>query len=156
MATHIGQTVYHAAAVPATNTKAGFEALTWVLVSGTASAPVFATTRGMVEVKDLQTGFVTNEKGNLTGVATSFAARELLADVGQIAVKLAASVSTQTSVKVVTGTGTDNAPVAGDAVEYAQGNVYDVVPNEKNDTTNVGFSVSFMQNAVTVVDVQPS
>ena len=157
MAVHIGQTIYHAAALPAANTKAGFEALTWVLVTGMIDPPKFSTTRTMASVDNLQTGFTKQEKAGLAGVATTMSADEILADAGQVAVKLAAHGKSGSSIKVVAGSGTDNAPVAGDPVEYAQGNLYDVDPNQGNATdSTVGFTVSFTQNAVTVTDVEPS
>lgn len=149
---HIGKTIYHAVAAPATNTKAGFEALTWVLVKGGQTLFQFGVSHSMIDVSDLQTGFTSAVKGPAQGVDTTATFREITADVGQVAIRLAAnSQAGISSFKIVDGTGVDNAPVTGNPVEYAQGILHSVQPNPPEDTTFEGFTVSFRQNAATVI-----
>ena len=64
------------------------------------------------------------------------------------------------TLKIVRGSGTDSgdgpAPVAGDVVQYAQGYLHTYAENAKDVNTNEGGTISFMQNAFTVDDVEPS
>lgn len=156
-ANNIGKTVYHAAALPATNNKAGFEALTWVLVKGGITLPQLGITHSMIDVPDLQSGLTSGIKGAAQGVDTTATFRNVSADAGQAALLLAADgQSGAGSVKIVTGSGTDNAPVAGDVVNYAQGVVHSFQPNQADNSSFEGFQIGFRQNDFTVIDVEPS
>lgn len=156
-ANNIGKTVYHSAAAPATNNKAGFEALTWVLVKGGITLPQLGITHSMIDVPDLQSGFTSGIKGAAQGVDTTATFRTVSADAGQAALLLAGDAQSGVgAVKIVTGTGTNNAPVAGDVVNYAQGVVHSFQPNQADDSSYEGFQIGFRQNDFTVVDVEPS
>jgi len=156
-ANNIGGTIYHSTAAPASNNKAGFEALTWVLVSGGQTLPQLGVSHSMIDVPDLQTGFTSAVKGAAQGVDTTATFRDVPADAGQAAIKLAAgSQGGVGAIKIVDGTGTNNAPVTGDVVQYAQGILHSFVPNPKDNSSFKGFTVGFRQNAATVDDVEPS
>lgn len=156
-ANHIGKTIYVAAAAPATNDTAGFEALTWVKASGVITLPQLGVTHSMIDVPDLQSGFTSAVKGAGQGVDTTATFRDVDGgDTGQDNLKTAAeSQAGILSVKIVTGSGTDNAPVTGDPVEYAQGIAHSYQPNQGDNSTYEGFSVGFRQNASTVTGTEP-
>jgi hypothetical protein len=150
-ANHIGKTIYVASAAPATNNDAGFVALTWVLVSGSITLPQLGVSHSMIDVPDLQTGFTSAVKGAAQGVDTTATFRDVATDAGQIAVTaLGVSQDGIGSIKIVTGTGTDNAPVTGDAVSYAQGIIHSYQPNAADNSSFEGFTVGFRQNDFTI------
>jgi hypothetical protein len=159
MANHIGYSIYLSPTIPATNTDAGFEALTdFELVDGAQQAPRFGVSHAMIEIPDLLKGFTRVVKGAATGVETQMmfhredgsSGHALAEEIGNDAGGLA-------SVKIVVkGSGVNGAPVAGDVVLYAQGVAHSYLPNEINVTTHDGFSLSFRQNAVAVTGVEPT
>ena len=156
-ANNIGKTLYQASAAPATNNTAGFEALTWVLVSGGISLPQLGVSHSMIDVPDLQTGFTSAVKGAAQGVDTTATFRDVASDTGQANLEtLGVSQGGVGSIKIVTGTGTDNAPVTGDVVEYAQGIIHSFQPNQADNSTFEGFTVGFRQNDFTVAGTQPA
>ena len=147
-ANHIGKTLYQAGGAPGTNDTTGFEAQTWVLVSGGITLPQLGVSHAMIDVPDLQTGFTSAVKGAAQGVA---------ADAGQAALEaLAVSQGGVGSFKIVTGTGTNNAPVTGDVVEYAQGIIHSYQPNAPDNATYEGFTIGFRQNDFTVTGTEPA
>lgn len=154
---HIGKTVYQSSALPATNDTTGFEALTWVKVNGVQTLPQFGVTHSMTDVPDLQTGFTTATKGAAQGVDTNAVFRTVASDTGQGNLLTAAEDSDgPMSFKIVDGSGTDNAPATGDPVEYAQGILHSYQPNQGDNSTHEGFTVSFRQNDFTVVGTEPA
>ena len=156
-ANHIGKTLYQASAAPATNNTAGFEALTWVLVAGSISLPQLGVSHSMIDVPDLQTGFTSAVKGAAQGVDTTATFRDVASDTGQANLEtLGVSQGGVGSIKIVTGTGTNNAPVTGDVVEYAQGIIHSFQPNQADNSTFEGFTVGFRQNDFTVAGTQPA
>jgi hypothetical protein len=157
----IGLTLYGVAGVPATNNKAGFEALTFVQLLKAQELPIFGVTHANIDVEDLGTGFTSGVKGMATGNDTTFLFHGPGTDTGMAtAIVAAGGQGGLYSLKIVHGTGADSgngpAPVAGDVVEYAQGYLHTLALNPKNGTSNQGATISFKQNAVTVDDVEPS
>jgi hypothetical protein len=160
-ANQIGLTLYGVAGVPATNNKAGFEALTFVQLKGTQMLPSFGVTHGNIDVSDLGTGFTSGVKGAATGSDSTFTFHGTGADTGVATAIVAANNEAGLySLKIVRGTGTDSgdgpAPVAGDVVQYAQGYLHSYVLNPKDDASFEGGTINFKQNDVTVDDVEPS
>ena len=155
-ANHIGKTIYFAAAAPATNDSTGFEALTWVQVKGAITLPQLGVSHSMVDIPDLQSGFTSAVKGAAQGVESSATFRDVASDTGQGNVKTASTDQQGIgSIKIVNGSGTDNAPVTGDVVEYAQGVVHSYQPNQAESGGYEGFTVSFRQNDFTVAATEP-
>ena len=158
---NIGLTLWGAAGVPATNNKAGMEALTFVQLKGAQSLPVFGVTHANNEIEDIATGFTSGVKGAATGNDSNFSYHGSGADTG-IATAIVAAVDKAGlySLKIVRGSGTDSgdgpAPVAGDVVQYAHGYLHTYDENAKDSSTNEGGTISFMQNDFTVDDVEPS
>lgn len=153
---HIGKTIYVSAALPATNDDTGFEALTWTKVNGVQQLPQLGITHASIDVPDLETGFTEAIKGAGSGLDSQMTFRDVASDTGQALVRTTADGGQGLmSVKIVTGSGTDNAPVAGDPVRYAQGFVHSYQENQGNDTTHEGFAVNFRQNKPTVVATEP-
>ena len=160
-ANQIGLTLYGVAGLPATNNKAGFEALTFVQLKGTQMLPSFGVTHGNIDVADLGTGFTSGVKGAATGSDSTFTFHGTGADTGVATAIVAANNEAGLySLKIVRGTGTDSgdgpAPVAGDIVQYAQGYLHSYVLNPKDDASFEGGTINFKQNDVTVDDVEPS
>lgn len=160
-ANFIGQTMYVAQALPATNDDTGFEALTWVQVKGIQTLPVFGVTHNGIDVPDLATGFTQSVKGAAAGRDSTFSFRRIAADAGQIDVaEQAADDDGLGSIKLVTGSGTDSgdgpAATSGDRVVYAQGYFHSLEPNQGTDSSFEGSSCSFRQNAVEVEATEPA
>jgi len=158
---NIGLTLYGVAGSPATNNKAGFEALTWVQLKGTQSLPVFGVTHNNIDVSDLGTGFTSGVKGAATGKDTTLTYHGDGTDTGIATAIVAANAQSGVySLKIVRGSGTDGgdgpAPVAGDVVQYAHGYLHTYEENPKDDSSFEGASINFKQNAATVDDVEPT
>lgn len=154
---NIGKTLYVAEALPATNDAAGFAALTWVKVNGVQSIGGIGVSHSGIDVPDLQTGFTTQVKGAAAGTDSTMTFRNIAADAGQLDVKgLAANKAGLGSIKIVTGSGTNEAPVTGDPVRYAQGFFHSFIPNEDSPTTFDGWTVTFRNNAVAVDATEPA
>jgi len=155
---HIGKTIYVAPAAPATNDTAGFEALTWTKVDGVQTLPQFGISNADIPVGDLQTGFTSGVKGAGTGNDSTCSFRDVAGDAGQAQARsLADAPGTggTASVRIVKGSGPDQAPATGDPVEYAHGYLHSYIRNQGDDSSHEGFSVNFRQNAFTVEDVMP-
>ena len=160
-ANHIGKTMYVAQAVPAANTAAGFEALTWVQVRGIQTLPVLGVTHSGIDISDLGTGFTRSAKGAGAGRDSNFSFRNIDADAGQEDVEeQCVDADGLGSVKIVTGSGADTgdgpAPVTGDPVQYAQGYFHTFEENQGTDTTFEGATASFRQNDFTVKASEPA
>lgn len=154
---HIGKSVYISAALPATNNKAGFEALTWTLVSGVQQLPQLGFQHATIDIDDLVTGITTGAKGMGSGVDTSMAFRAVASDTGQaLAQTTADSATGLCSIKVLTGSGVGGIAATGDPVQYAQGFLHSYAENQGDGTTFEGFTVGFRQNALTITDVNPT
>lgn len=153
----IGKTVYIATSLPATNDSAGFEALSWTKVNGIQSIGETGISHAGIDVEDLQTGFTEQVKGAASGIDTSLVFRIVDSDTGQADLKTAAeSDAGILSVKIVEGSGTDQAPVAGDPVEYAQGIVHSYRRRERTVSSHKGFSVMFRNNKKWVEATEPA
>lgn len=155
---HIGKAIFVSAAAPATNTAAGFAALTWTKVNGLQTAPQVGVTHANIDVPDLESGFVAGVKGAGTGNDSTATFRLIAADAGQVIVRTAANANgagAVLSIRVARGTGAGGAPAAGNAVQYAQGYAHTYIENQPTDTTFEGFSVNFKQAAPTIDAVFP-
>lgn len=156
---HIGKTIYVAEALPATNNAAGFEALTWVKVNGVQTLPQLGVTHADIPVGDLQTGFTSGIKGAATGNDSTMTFRMVASDAGQEDVRNRANAGGTggaASIKIVKGSGADQAPATGDPVQYAQGYLHSYVEIQGDDSSHEGFSVNFRQNALTVDATNPT
>ena len=156
---HIGATIYYAAGVPATNTASAFAAMTWVNVAGAQTLPQLGVSHDSISVEDIRSGFTKALKGAATGVDSTSTFREVEGDAGQLAIAGLANARGDAgtgSVRIVYGTGADNAPVTGDECEYAQGYFHSLQPNQGSVSSYKGFSVNFMQNDFTVKGTIPA
>lgn len=154
---HIGYSVYVATAVPTTNDSTGFEALTWVKVNGLVQGPQLGYEHDQIAIPDLTTGFEDSVKGMGRGTDTQMQFRTVASDTGQGNVRTQATDDDGTaSVKLVRGTGTDNAPAEGDYVEYAQGYLHSFLPNQPTGSSYEGFTVSFRSTNKPVVATEPA
>lgn len=141
MTSHIGQIVSVAAGVPATFDKAGYEALTWVVVANPIVAPSPGWETAMIDVPNLTTGITKGDKGASIGRVTEMAFEESLSDTGQTNVRTYAAPAyvSEVSVKVLDPTGAT-------PVVYMSGIMSNLADNEATTETYKGFTVSFRQN----------
>ena len=160
---HIGNRLFVAQAVPATNNAAGFVALSWVEVVGWKTLPQLGVSHSAIDVPDGATGFTRGLKGAGVGNDSSITVTEIDADAGQIDLRELADVGGAGgagSIKMVQPSGalTNSVPaiVAGDPVEYAQGFFHSFLPNQGDTTSHRGFSVNFRQNAVAITATEPA
>lgn len=153
---NIGKTLYISAALPATNDATGFEALTWTKVNGVQSLPQLGVSGANIDVPDLQTGFTAGVKGAMSGNESTVSFRRVDSDTGQaLAETTANSAEGVCSIKIVRGSGTAQAPVTNDPVQYAQGYLNSYLEIQGDTTTHEGFTVTFKQNGLTIDDTQP-
>lgn len=154
---HIGKTLYVADALPATNDAAGFEALTWVKVNGIQQPPQLGMSHSNIDVPDLESGVTGSIKGAMKGVSSEVQCRDVPDDDGQAKLRTQARDGGGIlSVKIVKGSGAENAPQAGDPVEYAQGYVGSYQKIQPNVTTHQGFQVTFQQDKMEVEADEPA
>lgn len=156
---NIGKTIYFSATLPATNDKAGFEALTWLELEHPQTLPQFGVTHANTDVEDLKTGFTTGVKSAASGVDSQGSCRieaSALATNQATFKALCDSAGGDVAIKIGTGTGASAALQAGDAVEYAQGYVHSYQENQASSSSFEGFTYNFKQNALTVKDVEPT
>lgn len=144
----IGTSVAIATGAPATNDKAGYEALTWVVVNGIIEAPTFATNHADIEVPDLATGFTTALKGAESGVDSSIVWRTIASDNGQAAVIAAAATRGTYSIRTIEPGGT--------VYKYAHGIVKSYEPNKPTVSSFDGGQVMFRPNSVGLVTTAPA
>ena len=153
---NIGKTLYIADELPTTNDKTGFEALSWVQVKGVQVLPQLGVTGANIDVPDLQSGFTAGVKGAMSGNESTATFRRVDNDPGQEDVEeIANSPEGLCSIKIVRGSGTNQAPMPGDPVQYAQGYMNAYLEIQGDTTTHEGFTVTFKQNDFTVNDVEP-
>lgn len=149
--THIGKTIFIAQALPATNDEAGFAALNYTKVEGLQILPQFGVSHNNIDRSDLQSGFVQGLKGSGSGTDSTMTFHTIDGDAGQAILKTAAAAFGEggdVSLKVVRGSGPNEAAVAGDPVVYAQGYVHSDTENQGDDSNYEGFTVNFKQNAI--------
>lgn len=154
---HIGKTIYVAEAIPATNDEGGFAALTWTKVNGVQVLPQLGVSHSNIDVPDLESGFTQGLKGAGSGNDSTASFRDVDGDAGQETLRDLANAGGDAglgSIKIVKGSGENNAPTAGDPVEYAHGYFHSYVKMQGDTSTHEGFSVNFKQNALTVEGAQ--
>ena len=141
MTSHIGKIVSVAAGVPATFDKAGYEALTWVVVANPIVAPSPGWETSLIDVPNLTTGITKGDKGASGGRVSEMSFEEVAADPGQVALigYAAPSYVAEISVRVVEPTGTNTHT-------YMSGIASNLMENEATTETFQGFTCSFRQN----------
>jgi hypothetical protein len=153
--THIGKQVFMATAVPATNDDTGFEALTWVKVSGFVGGFQLGFSTSNVDIPDLESGITLGAKGMRSGQDSTGTFRRVDSDTGQGSIKTEAdSEASAGSIKIVSAA-IGAAPASGDRVQYAQGYFHSYIENEVSGDGYEGFSVNFKQNQPTVDATEP-
>ena len=138
-----GGTVAIATGTPATFDKAGYEALTWVVISGPIEAPTSATTHADIAIPSLG-GRTKIRKGAETGVASPLSWEEVADDPGQAAVIAACLARGEYSISY-----TDPDDVN---VTYSSGVLKDYAPNAPTNSSYRGGTCQFVPNynAITV------
>jgi len=156
---NIGKSIYYSTTLPATNDKAGFEALTWVELEFPETLPQFGVTNNNIDIPDLKSGFTKGTKGAASGVDSqgSFRIDGSALATGQAAFKtLCDGPSGACAIKIGTGSGAAQVLVSGDPVEYAAGYVHSYQENQATDSSYEGAVYNFKQNDLTVKDEEPA
>ena len=149
----IGHTLFFKAGAPATFDEAGYEALFTtgaIKVNGIQSIGPVGGTNAIIDVPDLESGWIMGAKGAKTGSATAISMREIKGDAGQAAVKAAAKEGPHNlySFKIVE-------PGASGEVEYITGICHDWQRNERSTTSYAGFTFSIRANFDSVIAEAP-
>lgn len=155
----IGKSIFFSSTLPATNDKAGFEALTWVELEYPQTLPQFGISHSNIDVEDLKTGFTKGVKGSASGVDSQGSCRIVDSELATNQATFAAlckAAGGDVALKVVTGSGTAGAAATGDPVVYAQGYVHSYQENQATVSAYEGFVYSFKQNEPEITDVHPT
>lgn len=146
---YIGETIHVVAALPETNTAAGFAELDWTKAAGVQQLPQLGVSHANTDVEDLESGFTAGVKGAGTGNDSQMAFRDLgtaVRDPGQQIVKTAAEgAGGDISIRITPKAGDTTTPV-----KYAQGYAHSYLENQGNVSAHKGFTANFKQNAPTV------
>lgn len=141
--------LFIATGIPASFTKAAYEAMTWVQVKGIVSIGTIGVTDAIIDVPDLETGFTKGVKGARTGTETAVAMREIKVDPGQVALKAACQAFVEYSFKI-------SEPGASAEVEYISGLPHDWQRNERSTSSYAGFTASVRANYPSIVVAAPT
>lgn len=149
----IGHIIYMKAGAPTAFTEAAYETLfttSPIKINGVVSIGPVGGTNAVIDIPDLESGWVMAAKGAKTGSETAIALREIKSDAGQVAVKAAAVEGEHKlySFKIVE-------PDASGEVEYITGIVYNWQRNERSTTSYAGFTFSIRANSDSVVADAP-
>lgn len=150
---HLLKAIYVTAGIPATNTEAGFEALTWTRVAHPVTGPAFGITHANIDVPNLETGFTLGAKGAGTGSDSEMAFASVAADAGQVLLKSLAEAGGSSgygSIRIARIATPGAEPVTGAALQFATGYFHSYTENAADTTSYEGFTVNFKQNAVAV------
>ncbi len=156
---NLGKSIFFSTALPATNDKAGFEALSWTELEYGQSYPQFGITHANIDVEDLKSGRTVGVKGSASGTDTQGSCRivgSALTTNQAAFVAACKSAGGDVAIKIGTGTGTDNALETGDTVIYAQGYCHSYQRNQATQGGYEGFTYSFRQNQDEIEDEEPA
>lgn len=162
---NIGATLWVSNALPATNTAAAFEALTWTQVHVLIEEPQFGISHDEVDAPNLSTGFVAGLKGAGTGASSEILIRHDASAPAQTGHDLLKTIAKgdggDCSIKIGYGSGAKD-PIggpalgAGDEVIYAQGISHSYNRNKGTSTSYKGYSVTFRLNAEEIEATEPA
>mgnify|MGYP001627959918 FL=1 len=148
MTIHIEGTLEIATGAPATFDKSGYEALTFVEITGLIEAPQFATTHSDIQVPSLG-GRTKIMKGAEVGVASSIVYEAVDSDSGQAAVLAACRARGEYSLRWTP-------PASGADVTYATGILKDYAETKPTNASYEGAQCNFVPNYVPVTAAAPS
>jgi hypothetical protein len=152
---HIGRVLQIAVGRPATIDNAGFGALTWKTIGNWETLPQFGLSHSDIEVPNAATGFTQSLKGAQTGVATTFAwSNGATPDTGQTEALSAANATGSSSIvslRIVETATPGGVPASPNPMEAATGYLGSLVPNQGSNSSYEGFSVTFRQDAPTII-----
>jgi hypothetical protein len=147
---HLLKAVYVSNSLPATNTEAGFEALTWTRVAHPVVGPQFGITHANIDVPNLETGFTLGAKGAGSGIDSAMTFAKVAADTGQALCKTmgeAGGPGGNGSIKIARIATPGAEPTTGAVVQFAQGYFHSYTETAADTTSYEGFTVNFKQNA---------
>ena len=152
MGNNIGYTMAIALGAPATDDKAGAEALTpYTLIQGNSMVPSNRFTSSDIDVEDLESGIVIGEKGGATGVNQQIAVHTSKGTAGHAELIQYASFDEpqQVTIRVIP-------PTPGADVEYFVGILRNYQPKERTISNDDGFMVEFRQNRPSFTATPPA
>lgn len=136
--TSIKKRCYISLTKPATNTIAGYTALTWSKIGGVVTIGQIGFNHATIEAPDLETGITQTLKGARSGTGGQIAFRQITADAGQTAVATANEGETEVALQIVDPDGTNS--------DYWTGIIHSLVDNEASTTTYEGSTFTFVPN----------
>lgn len=154
--THKGKQVWISSARPATNDAAGFEALTWVRLTGYVGGLALGMEGASVEVEDIALGLTLSGRGLDAGKESEISYRRVDDDTGQALVgTITATCAGSGSVKVIAAA-CNAAAAEGDPVAYAQGYFMGAGDNEITGGDPDQGLVTFKQELPSVKAAEPA
>lgn len=140
--TSIGTTLHVAAAAPATEDQAGYEALSFTEVLGIVSIGEKGDDAEDVTVSLVKTGRVEHSIGSIDGGAMAVSAKNILADAGQVIIKAGNNNDVDHSFKMTDPDGT---------ILYFQAKIASGKYTEKTSSAFEGYNWEVRVNTATVV-----
>ena len=154
--THKGKQVWLASARPATNDAGGFEALSWVRLTGYVGGLALGMEGSSVEAEDVAMGLNLSGRGLDAGKESEISYRRVDSDAGQALVDtITATCDGAASIKVIAAA-CNSAAQAGDPVSYAQGYLMGSGDNEITGGDPDQGMVTFKQELQPVKATEPA
>lgn len=138
----IGKRLYISATAPATNTLAGYQALTWIKVGGIVSVGQIGFSHATIEAPDLESGITETLKGAQSGTGGQAAYKYIEGDAGQAAIVAANATRDNVAIQVV--------DPDGETSSYWTGIVHSLIDTEASVTTYEGSTFTFVPNSARV------
>ncbi|AZV00276.1 hypothetical protein [Paracoccus kondratievae] len=136
--TSIKKTLYISATPPATKNLAGYQALTWIKVTGVVTIGQIGFSHATIEAPDLESGITQTLKGARSGTAGQVAYRRIASDAGQAAVAAANETESEVAIQIVDPDGATS--------DYWTGIVHSHMDNEASVTSYEGSTFTFVPN----------
>lgn len=136
--TSIKKRVYISTTLPASQTLAGYTALTWTKIGGIFTVGQLGFNHATIEAPDLETGITKTLKGARSGTGAQIAFREITGDAGQAAVNAANEGELEVAIQVVDPDGTTS--------DYWTGVIHSLLDNEASVTSYEGGTFTFVPN----------
>lgn len=141
MATNIGTVLAVVAAKPATQSKSGFSALSFIDIEGTLSVPILGMTQASITSNLLKSGLTQHSHGTRTIGEKTIPFKEVSPDAGMTIVRANAGAEQECSFKITYASG---------RIGYFFGLIADLQENEATTETEAGGTFVIRPNSLYV------
>lgn len=138
MATSIKKRAFISLTTPASQTIAGYTALTWLQIKGVITIGQIGFNHATIDVPDLESGITKTLKGARQGTGGQIAYSRKAADAGQTAVATANEGEAEVAIQIVDPDGTLS--------DYWTGIIHSLNDNEGSTTSYEGSTFTFVPN----------